>query len=395
MTRLPSAIAAALLLLTTGCSTTKQAHRYSKDKAAATLAKFERVGLELGTFPIDGSNCVLDGDTIRVKGLQSTMRLLGIDTEETFKHANEREAYARGWEWYLKEMRGDKPKPAKFATPMGMEAMEWARQYFDGVKEVRLVRDHPGEIRGFYNRYLVYVLVQKNGQWVNYNLAAVRAGMSPYFTKYGRSRRWDAEFRKAQADARAEKLGIWDPTKQHYVDYDERLAWWDHRGDVIQAFEKEAEGHPDYISLTRWNSLGELEKHVGKEVHLFAAVQDVKLGDKGPTVVKLSRTRTSSVNVVFFDKDVFLGTGLALQRGEYVTIRGRVSKYLDRRRNREQLQIVVSLPGQVIVPSDDLDKLLIDSPGARYQDPAEPPPDSTQPSQSDLPSAAGLDLDAN
>jgi endonuclease YncB( thermonuclease family) len=387
---------AALLALLTGagCSSTKAARRYSKSEAAATLAKFERVGLVLGTFPIDGSACVLDGDTIRVKGLKSTMRLLAIDTEETFKHAKEREEYAHGWEWYLKEMRGDKPHPAKFPTPLGMDAMEWARDFFDGVKEVRLERDHPGEIRGFYNRYLVYVMVKKNGQWLNYNLEAVKAGMSPYFTKYGRSRRFDAEFRKAQADARAAKIGIWDPTKQHYVDYDERLKWWDHRGDVIQAFEKEANGRDGYISLTRWNSMAELEKHIGKEVHLFAAVQDVKLGDKGPTVVKLSRTRTSSINVVFFDKDVFLGTGLMNQVGEYVTIRGRVSLYHDRRRNRDQLQIVVSLPGQVIVPSDALDEALLDAPGAQYTDPAEPPPEPIHPGDA-APPAAGLNLDAN
>ena len=60
------------------------------------LKRLETVSLELGEYPIDGASSVLDGDTIRVKGLPASLRLLGIDTEETFKKDKERAAFAAG-----------------------------------------------------------------------------------------------------------------------------------------------------------------------------------------------------------------------------------------------------------------------------------------------------------
>jgi len=44
------------------------------------------------------------------------------------------------------------------------------------------------------------------------NLDLVRQGLSPYYTKYGRSQKYDTEFRAAEKLARKEKLNIWgDP----------------------------------------------------------------------------------------------------------------------------------------------------------------------------------------
>ena len=57
-------------------------------------------------------------------------------------------------------------------------------------------------------RYLAYVMVKKDGNWVNYNIECVRHGFSPYFVKYGRSRRFHREFLEAQKLARDAKLGI-------------------------------------------------------------------------------------------------------------------------------------------------------------------------------------------
>ena len=52
----------------------------------------------------------------------------------------------------------------------------------------------PGEIRDRYDRYLAYVFAEIDGKWVNYNVECVRAGMSPYFMKYGYSQRFHADF---------------------------------------------------------------------------------------------------------------------------------------------------------------------------------------------------------
>ena len=46
-----------------------------------------------------------------------------------------------------------------------------------------------------------------------------------------------------------------------------------------------------------------------QEVTLLGAVTDVKFGEKGPSVVKLSRNRSNDFDVVFWDKDVLLTSG--------------------------------------------------------------------------------------
>ena len=132
---------------------------------------------------------------------------------------------------------------------------------------MRLERDHPGEIRDFYGRYLAYVFAKKNGQWVNYNVECVRAGHSPYFMKYGRSRRFHREFVDAQKEAQEAKRGIWKPGAMHYDDYDERLRWWAEREAAITRFEREQNEHPEsHIALTRWDAMLKLEQRLGQEV---------------------------------------------------------------------------------------------------------------------------------
>jgi len=356
--RLAPALLAAVVAASSSCNTTQDSKRYTRDEAAQLLKRLEVVSLELGEFPFDGPAAVIDGDTVRVKGLSASLRLLGIDTEETFKKDWEREAFAAGWESYKKKMRGSSPRPVKMATPVGEDAKHYAQDFFEGVTQVRLERDHPGEIRDFYGRYLAYVFAKKNGQWVNYNVECVRAGMSPYFVKYGRSRRFHRDFLEAQKEAMEAKRGIWEPGKMHYDDYDERLRWWGEREAAITRFEKEQNEHPEsYIALTRWDAMLKLEQRLGQEAVVLGAVQDVRMSENGPSVVKLSRNRSSSFDVVFFDKDVLLNTGLQFKRGEYVQVRGVVQKYRDAR-GLDHLQVQVTLPGQVLAPSEELEQLL-------------------------------------
>lgn len=348
-------------LLGLGCATTEQTKRYTQDEARGLLKRLEVVSLELGEFPIDGASSVLDGDTIRVKGLPASLRLLGIDTEETFKKDHERAAFAAGWEQYMKKMRGNSPRPVKYATPLGEDAKHFAQAFFEDVRSVRLERDHPGEIRDFYNRYLAYVFAKKNGQWVNYNVECVRAGFTPYFTKYGRSRRFHKEFVEAEREAREGQRGIWKPGAMAYPDYDERLKWWSEREAVITRFEKASQEKPeDFIALTRWDAMLRLEGKVGQEVTILGSVSDVKYSQgTGPSVVKLARSRTNDFDVVFFDRDVMLSTGIQFKKSEYVQVRGTVQKYKNEK-GWEKLQVVVSLPGQVLAPSSQLEQLLSD-----------------------------------
>src|SRR3569623_1001743 len=111
----------------------------------ATIARSPASDLVIGEFPLVR---VVDGDTVRVKGLDSSLRLLGIDTEETFKHDKERRAYTKGFAAYAKDVRGASPRPAKFATPLGDEAKRWAEAWFKDVTTVRLEREAWWTARG-------------------------------------------------------------------------------------------------------------------------------------------------------------------------------------------------------------------------------------------------------
>ena len=276
---------------------------------------------------------VVDGDTIRVDGLDNSLRLLGIDTEETFKHKSERAAYAAGWASYVAAARGTSPHPVKFATPLGEQAKQWAEAWFSGVDVVRLERDDPQEIRDRYGRYLAYVLAKKNGVWLNYNVEAVRAGMSPYFPKYGRSRRYHADFVAAEAEAKAAHRGIWAKGAEAYPDYPEREAWWGARGDFIEQFRAHTEA--GYVDVSHADARTRLEALVGKPVVLLGVVDRVYFG-------KVSRVMLGDVPLVFFHRDVLDATQLAAWQGEFVTASGKPSMY------KGHVELVVDRPDQIV-----------------------------------------------
>jgi endonuclease YncB( thermonuclease family) len=320
--------------------------RYTRKRAQDSLKKLEAPGLVIGEFRLTK---VVDGDTVRVDGLDSSLRLIGLDAEETFKKQADRLAADADFAKYLIDLRGDSKRPVKAATPLGEEAKEWGKAFFEGVTKVRLERDNPKEIRDRYERYLAYVMAEKDGRWVNYNVEAVRAGMSPYFSKYGYSRRFHQEFVDAEREARAAKVGIWDPTKAHYTDYDERKPWWTARAEFIAEFERQARDRDDYINLTDFDALRRIEERLDKEIVVLGTVGEVRLGDRGPSKVMLSRKMFGDFPIIFFDKDVLASTGVSAWRGEFIMVRGVVTVYVNKHNGRRQLQLVVNTPGQVVL----------------------------------------------
>ena len=318
--------------------------RYTRKLAQHSLQKLEQPGIVVGEFHLTK---VVDGDTVKVDGLDSSLRLLGIDTEETFKNEADRRGAEAGLDQYMKDKRGTAKRPVKMATPMGEQAKVFAKQFFEGVDKVRVERDHPAEIRDRYNRYLAYVFALKGGTWVNYNVEAVRAGMGPYFPKYGRSRRFHDQFLAAEVEAKAAKRGIWAPGVMSYPDYPEREAWWNARGDFVEVFRKEAEGKDNYVDITHWDAMDKLEQHVGKEVVLIGTVGDIRIGEKGPSKVTLSRRLYDDFPLMFFDKDVLGTTGLLAWKGEFVMATGVPSIYENKHTHKKQIQIVIDHASQI------------------------------------------------
>ena len=127
---------------------------------------------------------VVDGDTIVIKydGKYEKVRLLCVNTPES--------------------VHPDK----KQNIPMGKVASKYTQKKLIG-KSVDLEFEIK-KLRGNYGRLLAYVFVDGK----NLNLDLVRQGLSPYYTKYGKSEKYDAEFRAAEKQARKEGLNIWgDP----------------------------------------------------------------------------------------------------------------------------------------------------------------------------------------
>ena len=195
---------------------------------------------------------------------------------------------------------------------------------------------------------LAYAFVKKNGRWTSYNVEAVRAGMSPYFTKYGYSRRFHTQFARAEREARRARRGIWNPDAQGYGDYGQRKEWWGARADFIQAFEHAATGRDDYIVLNRANAEARLADRLDTEATVLGDVDEIRRF-KGLTRVRLAGAAQHVLPIIFHDRGVFQRSELERYLREPVTIRGRIERYT--RGDYETLQIVVSDPGQVGVPA--------------------------------------------
>jgi endonuclease YncB( thermonuclease family) len=327
-----------------------QAHADATEPEAA-LARprlmLEQEGLVIGEFRL-AAEPVVDGDTIRVEGIDDSIRLLSIDTEERFRSKADRAAAAKDFERYLKRKRGNSPRPRKPGTPMGDQARRFARSFFEGVELVRLERDDPKEIRERYGRLLAHAFVRKNGRWKSYNVECVREGMSPYFTKYGYSHRFHNDFARAEAEAREAKRGIWSPGAKGYGDYDERKAWWDARAEFIRAFEHKAGGRDDYVELAHWDALARLEQRIDEEVTVLSTVDRIQRF-KRLVKVSLARRERGGFPIIFFEREVFKKSGIDHYGGEPVMVRGVVERY--EKGSYRTLQIVVTEPEQVSLPS--------------------------------------------
>lgn len=303
--------------------------------------------LRIGEYRL-ANDPIIDGDTIRVEGIKGSLRLLSLDTEEALHGDAQRAAAAKDFDAYRKRKRADAARPPKMGTPMGEEAAKFAEGFFQGAEVVRLERDDPKKRRGNYGRLLAYAFVERDGRWTSYSVACVRAGMSPYFTKYGYSRRFHDELKSAEAEARKAKRGIWNPNAKGYGDYDERRAWWGARADFIGAFEDRAERSDDLIPLSHYDAHERLEENVGKQVTVMSTVDRIE-SFKGLVRVSLAAQNKQRFPIIFFDRRAFRASGLERFKGEPVTVRGTVERYA--KGSYRTLQIVVQEPDQVGLPS--------------------------------------------
>ena len=226
---------------------------------------------------------VVDGDTFHIKDLDRGVRFLFIDTEEVPRGDNamaDLQHLRENWPQPYYDRRGDKRFPVKMASPFGWESSEWAKQWFSDVDSIRLERDSDANVYGYFGRWLALVFARKQGTWVLYNLECVRMGHSPYYGKYGFSERFHDAFRAAEKEARDGQRGIWNPSLQHYPDYDERLEWWSGRGEDISRYLEVCDAREDCYFLGRDGEFERLALATGKRVTVFGMVDWI--GDERP-----------------------------------------------------------------------------------------------------------------
>ncbi len=299
--------------------------------------------LELGVFTL-GSTPVIDADTIRLADGR-TVRVHGIDAEETFKNARHREAAAKNFAAYAAEMRGTSKRPVKYGTPLGEAAAAEARRLLSGAREIRLELDHGNE-RGedTFGRLLAHVVVLRpEGEFLLAE-SLLRGGFAPYFVKYGRSRRFDARFRAAQDAARAARRGIWSASTGHYPDYPERLAWWEDRAAQLDRW-RDRERDPAHVTLDARDAEERLAALTGREAVVLGSLERLLESEDSPRkILFLVHRPRRAFPVVVFRPQVWSALDLDSLVSRYVAVRGQVTIYRDRP------QIVVTDPAQIVFP---------------------------------------------
>jgi len=144
---------------------------------------------------------IVDGDTFNFENLSKSTRLVCLDTEEIYKGKKAEEntlKISEKWPDFYYEKKGDSKMPVKSNSPFGYAAYLWANKFMSGVDSVILEIDDNERTTDLYDRTLVYVIIEKNNERINYNLECVRNGYSPYFSKYGDSKRFHNDFVEAQ-----------------------------------------------------------------------------------------------------------------------------------------------------------------------------------------------------
>jgi endonuclease YncB( thermonuclease family) len=298
--------------------------------------------LILGEFRITK---ITDADTFRFDKLDRPARLLGIDTEETFKTPDAEQKtneIALNWEEFYKLQKGDSKFPVKTDSPLGYEAWKWAEEFMKDVEIVRLEKEGDGRDMDIFDRYLVYVIALKNGQEINYNVECVRNGYSPYFNKYGNSSRFHKEFEEAQAYAMDNKLGIWNPEKKKYPDYEERLIWWNKRAAQLSDYAEKYQGKPGYVNLSNIADYEKLPEYLGKEVIVFGSIGNTML-DKSPLILRIPVRKDMNFDLVIKQQDIALLNQIDLDflKEYYIYSKGKIEMYDGRYqivlKNKEQI----------------------------------------------------------
>jgi endonuclease YncB( thermonuclease family) len=290
---------------------------------------------------------VTDGDTFKFEGLDKSTRLLGIDTEETFKDSQaQQKSFDLMSIWPEEYFRIQAEKktnfPIKPESPFGFETWEWTKDFTEDAVTVRLEKEDTVRITDSYGRYLVYVILEFEDREVNYNIESVRQGYSPYYNKYGNSKRFHEEFQEAQNYARQKRLGIWGTDAKCYPDYEARLIWWNKRAEQIEEYERQYARSENSFNLMNDGEYERLKNFIDKDVLVFINITEI-ITDKNPSIIRTNVKRGVDFDIVFFDeyRKILDEYDTEILKEFFLFATGKLTIYRDR------YQIVVESPNQI------------------------------------------------
>ena len=140
-------------------------------------------------FPIYKLVRVVDGNTfiVNVDGKDERVRLLYVDTPESVH-----------------------PDPEK-NTDRGRLISQLVKEQVPLGKKIVLEKEEGRDDRDRHGRLLRYMFLPSRithgkTEYLNFNIFLVKIGYSPYYTKYGRSKKYDKEFKEAEEYAKKTKL---------------------------------------------------------------------------------------------------------------------------------------------------------------------------------------------
>lgn len=148
-------------------------------------ARMSTVSTDPGHYRVER---YIDGDTIAVvvNGKHETVRLIGVDTPETHRPNSPVQCYGPAASSYTK---------TRIQSQGGM---------------IQLTTDNIGDDRDRYDRLLRYVLLPDG---VNLNQELIAKGYGFAYTSFPFSK--STEFKTAQRNAQAKKLGLWSGCSPH------------------------------------------------------------------------------------------------------------------------------------------------------------------------------------
>ncbi len=289
-----------------------------------------------------GPQTVVDGDTLRV-GQDQRVRVAALDCEEVYKNAEQQRAAEADFAAYASAQRAGSPRPVKYGTAAGLAAREFVRELLKTATHLRLERDEvQGRTLDTYGRLLAHVILLTEQGEVNLAERVIRAGHSPYFTKYGRSLRFDALFEQAQAAAQEAGCGIWaSEGAAHYPDYPERLKWWNARAEQVRRWRAQP-ADPARISLDDPQAAERIQARLGQSTQVFGLLaRHLEASAGKPTILLFGDARRPQIAAVIFSGEVLAALDLAAISSMYVTLRGTLTEYQGR------AQFVIEDPKQI------------------------------------------------